>query len=407
MTSPSTLSPTLRTLPVPDRWCVHSYYSLCPYAPDGSGRMLIAGADRKTGEGEVIVLSAEGEILDRFGRHPVTPSFWHTGFWQSWSPDARFVYFQSGNDLRPSTTRRELATGKEVVVPGDMEGLPPSGEPGFSCSHSLLYAAGYGHPEKLYRPELAIVPFQERQKHGISSIDFGPPSSSELVLSTEEILQNHPQRERILEEDQRIKERLGPEEGLTLMTYCVRWNRQGTRCLFFFGNHCVDPRREEPKITSVFTADRELKEINLAVDISFDRRGVHWAWQPDGERLIGYGPRPENPGKTALAEVRYDGTGYRLLSDHHSGGHPSVSPADDNLIVTDESYGDGGAVVFISRETGEIVHRVQLPKYRGEKEDPGRNPNRVCHHPVFSHDGSRILCNSLPGTNAEMVEINL
>lgn len=398
----------VRHFPVADRWCLHSYYSLCPYAPDGSGRIVIAGGEPDKGEGEVLVLSADGEVLDRFGRHAVTPSFWHTGFWQSWSQDARYVYYQSGTDQAPQVTRRELASGVEVRVDEDLEGIPPSGEPGFSCSHSLLYAAGYGDKENRYRPELAVVPFQERTRHGISRLDFGPPTSS-LVLSTEAILELHPDRDRLREEDGKMRERLGnAQEGLTLMTYCVRWNRQGTRCLFYFGNHCVDKRRGEPKIAYVFTADRELKDVRLALDMSFERRGVHWAWQPDGERLIGYGPRLEAPGKTALAEVRYDGSDYRILSSHCSGGHPSVSPADDDLLVTDEGCADGkGAVVFISRQSGQEISRVTLPKYIGDKEPPGRNPLRVCHHPVFSHDGTRILCNSLAGQYAKLVEIQV
>ncbi|GHB92809.1 hypothetical protein [Cerasicoccus arenae] len=393
-----------RTLSVEGRWCLHSYYSLCPYAPDGSGRILIAGVDLENGQGEVMILSPDAKVLDRFGRNDVTPSFWHTGFWQSWSPDARFVYFQSGDEMNPQVIRRELSTGIEVQVSGDLEGIPPSGEPGLSCLHGLLYAAGYGHPERLYRPELATVPFQARDKHGISSLDFKKATTS-LLLSTNGILEIHPDRDRLHREDHIIRERLGPDEGLTLMTYCVRWNRQGTRCLFYFGNHCVDKRRGEPKITYVFTADRNLQDIHLALDLSFGRPGVHWAWQPDGERLIGYGPRLDVPGKIALAEVRYDGTGYRILSDHASGGHPTVSPVNDDLIVTDEGTPEGGAVLFISRQSGKEITRVALPKFVGERELPGRNANRICHHPVFSQDGSRVLCNSLPGRFAQLFEM--
>ncbi|NLB41892.1 MAG: hypothetical protein GX815_06460, partial [Clostridiales bacterium] len=50
----------LRRFPILDRWCVHSYYTLCPYAPDGSGRILIAGADLDSKFGEVLILSADG-----------------------------------------------------------------------------------------------------------------------------------------------------------------------------------------------------------------------------------------------------------------------------------------------------------------------------------------------------------
>lgn len=401
------MNTTVTQIPVPHRWCVHSYYTLCPYAPDGSGRFLIAGADPDSGFGEVMVLSSKGEVLDRFGWQPVIPSFWHTGFWQSWSPDSRYVYYQSGTMLRPVSVRRELQTGREVRVEGDLEGIPPSGEPGLSCSHGLLYAAGYGDGK--WKPEEAPVPFLERERHGMSQVSFDPPSES-LILTTQQILDQHPDRDRLLRADAQMRSRLGEGEGLTLMTYCVRWNRQGTRFLFYFGNHCVVAGRGEPKLSYVFTADRSLQDIHLALDLSFGRRGSHWGWQPDGETLIGYGPKPDGAAGTCIAEVRCDGSRYQRIADHstgYGGRHPSVSPADPDLIVTDEITATGGAVVFFSRRTQAEVGRVVLPKFRGAKEPPGRNPQRVCHHPVFAPDGKRVLCNTLPGREAAMAEILL
>lgn len=394
-----------RVFSVSDRWCVHSYYTLCPYAPDSSGRILCSGADLASGTAEVLILSPDGEVLDRFGSAPVTPSFWHTGFWQSWSPDARFVYFQSGTPLRPTTLRRELATGEQRLVVGDLEGIPPFGEPGLSCSHSLLYAAGYG--DGVYKPDQAHVPFQARDQHGISRLEFDPPGE-QLVLSTRDILEQHPQRDLLLKVDREVKARLGRDDGLTLMTYCVRWNPAGTRLLFYVGNHCVVKERGEPRLAYVFTADRELREIQLALDLSFDRRGVHWGWQPDNETLIGYGPRPDDAQRMCLAEVRFDGTGYRVLSDHDSGGHPSVCPADQDLIVSDENGpNQQGSVLFISRTSGKEIGRLRLPKYLGEREPSGRNAQRVCHHPVFNPQGDRVLCNTLPGRDGQLAETAL
>lgn len=392
----------IKTYPIAERWCVHSYYSLCPYAPDHSGRFLIAGADLDKMRAEVFVLSAEGNILNRFGSVPISPSFWHTGLWQSWSTDSKMVYFQSGTLQKPKTTRYNLETGESIEVAGDIEGAPPSGEPALSCSHGMLYAAGYGGNP--YNPAVSPVPFQTRDQHGISRIGFHPVQN-ELAISTQAILDQHPFRDQIYEADQQIKDRLGPDEGLTLMTYCVRWNRSGSRCLFFFGNHCVDKSRGEPKITTIFTADRNLSNIHVAIDLSFGRPGVHWSWQADEDWLIGYGPDPDKPGKICLAEVHFDGTGYRKICDHASGGHPSTSPANYDLIVTDEGSESGGNVLFISKSTGQTIQTVPLPKFIGESEPRGRNPLRICHHPVFNRSGDRVLCNSLPNKYSTLVEI--
>ena len=395
-------APSLRTFPLPDRWCLHGYYSLCPYATDGSDRILLAGVDLTTKNGEIIILGPDRSIEQRFSAGPVTEAFWHTGYWQTWSPDARAVYFQGGSLDRPLIRRRDLATGKEIQIEGDMEGSPPFGEPILSGLLGMLYAAGYG--DGRYKPDRAPVPFQSRDRHGLFAYTL-EPSTACLRFSVADILARHPQRERILAADRELAARLGTGEGLTLMIYCVRWNRAGTRCLFFFGNHCVVKERGEPKITSVLTLDRDLREIHLAIDLSFGRRGVHWSWQADNEHLIGYGPDPDDASRQCLAEVRYDGTGHRKLSDHASGGHPSTSPLDPDLIVTDEGTPTGGAVLFLSRRTGQTVARHELPKFLGDREPPGRNPLRVCHHPVFNHRGDRVLCNTLPGPHAVLAEI--
>lgn len=391
-----------RSFPVSNLWCVHSYYTLCPYAPDGSGRILAAGADLDKGTGEVLVLSPEGSVLDRFGEHPLNDAFYHTGWWQTWSPDARSVYYQAGSLKEPRIGKRDLVTGADALIDGDMEGAPPTGEPILSGLLGMLYAAGYG--DGRYKPDLAPVPFQARDRHGIFEYQIHSAKPA-LRLSVEQILHNSADRDRLLASDRELKSRLGSAEGLTLMTYCVRWSPDGSRFLFFFGNHCVVKEREEPGITYVMTANRAMNDLHVAMDLSYGRRGVHWSWQPDNEHLIGYGPHPEDPSRICLAEVRYDGSGYRMLSGHASGGHPSVSPSDPDLIVTDEGVPGGGAVVFLSKRNGQEISRVLLPKFLGDREPPGRNPLRVCHHPVFNRTGDRVLCNSLPGKNATLVEI--
>lgn len=392
-----------RPLPIADRWSLHAYYTLCPWAPDGSGRLLLAGADLGAGKGYVYILDKQGKVIDRFGEGALGSHFYHTGYWQTWSPDSRYVYYQTGSRVAPSITRRELATGRELTIDGDMEGAPPNGEPIVSGLMGMLYAAGYG--EGLYRPEQAPVPFAARERHGVFEHSFSP-AVSRLRLSVADILERHPQRDKLHAEDKAMRQRLGAGEGLTLMAYCVRWNPRGDRFLFFFGNHNVVKERGEPRLAYVFTSDRSFTDIHLAVDISYGRRGVHWSWHPDGEHLFGYGPSPDDPGRMCLAQVRYDGSDYRCVSPHSSGGHPSVCPTNYDLAVTDTG-GQPGQVVFIDTRSGQTIETVRLPRVDGETEPAGRNPYRVCHHPVFSRDGKRLLVNSLPGRDATPVELTL
>ncbi len=395
---------SIRALPVSDRWCVHSYYTLCPYAPDGSGRLLLAGADLARSTGEVLILDRDGAVVDRFGEGPLTTAFYHTGRWQTWSPDAQYVYYQSGSLSAPTITRRELATGHEATIKGDMEGAPPDGEPLLSGLMGMLYAAGYGTGH--YRPEAAPVPFQCREDHGLFETTFDPPRRR-LRLSVAEVLDRHPDRDAIRKADRQIKGRLGSDEGLTLMIYCVRWSPEGKRMLFYFGNHNVVKDRGEPRLSYVFTADRALEEVHLAVDMSFGRRGVHWSWHPDGEHLIGYGPDPHDEQAMCLAQVSYDGLDYKRLSRHASGGHPSVSPRDPHLVVTDNTRRNPGEVRFIDTKRDRCVKVYSLPRVYGDAEPPGRNPYRVCHHPAFNREGSKVLVNTLSERNAVVCEIEV
>ena len=57
----------MRRLSPEGMWSVHSYYTLCPYAPDGSGRILLSGADLDQNKTYVYIVSAEGRVLARFG----------------------------------------------------------------------------------------------------------------------------------------------------------------------------------------------------------------------------------------------------------------------------------------------------------------------------------------------------
>jgi len=241
----------IRSFPLPGRWTVHSYYSLDPYAPDGSGRILCAGADYEKNVGEVYVLDADGHVLDSFGRQRVGAIFYHTGLWQAWGRDAETVCYQAadGDMLHPRLRVRELKSGREWTADADMEGAPVYGEPIFYGMSGIYYAAGYG--DGRYHPEWSPVPFAERDRHGLFCVR---PSTGErrLVLSVNDVLAIHPLRERLLEEDERTAARTGTPA--TLMIYCARYNRSGSRILFHFGYHCTDRRRGRPHLLSLFTA---------------------------------------------------------------------------------------------------------------------------------------------------------
>ena len=60
-----------------DHWCLLSYYTVCPEAPDGSGRVLLGACDLHAGKACVAILDADGKVLDQFGSVPIDRNFWH------------------------------------------------------------------------------------------------------------------------------------------------------------------------------------------------------------------------------------------------------------------------------------------------------------------------------------------
>ena len=168
--------------------------------------------------------------------------------------------------------------------------------------------------------------------------------------------------------------------------------------LFHFGNHNVDKSRGEGRICYLFTAKHDLSDIRLVLNTGDGKVGVHFGWHPDGEHLIGYYTHPDAGGKLALCQVRYDGTDLRIISRHDSGGHPSISPIDDRLLITDE-YGKRGRMLAIDLTDDSVICDWKLPRTYGESVPAGRNPQLLDHHPVFTPDGKHIIFNALPDQN--------
>lgn len=382
-----------------DGWRVHAYYTLCPEAPDGSGRVLLACADLQTGRAQVCVAGPDGQILDRFGDVPVGSAFWHTGLWQSWSPDAQYVYYQTGSGEKPSVTRRALESGREdTIADADLEGAPTGYAPPMSGMLGMLYAAGYadGH----YHPEQSPIPFDARDAHGLFVYDFDR-LKRRLALSVQQALQAVPDA-RLAAWDQAQQARTG--NGLTLMIYCVRWSPDGSRLLFHLGNHCVDKRRGEPRVLKIFTADADLQNIRMALDLC-EKPGVHWSWQPDGQSLVGYGPDPQDATRLSLCAVQADGSNFRRLSQHASGGHPSIHPANPFIALTDTGT-EPGEVLLLDLREDRVLWSTRQARTWGEQ-TPGRNPNRVCHHPVFARDGRSVYFNRMEGPRSQLVRVSL
>ena len=384
-----------RDIIIPDRWSIHSYYTICPYAPDGSGRILLNCADLDGNYGEIVITASDGEILNRFGKNKLSDAFFHTGYWATWSPDGKKVYFQAGTLTEPKIGIYDIGTGRSIYADGDMEGAPPFGNPIISGLMGMLYTSGYSGG---FRPEEAPVPFDERDRHGIFRFDVHN-NTRELSISVNDILNACPDKEHLLWLDEKVKRDNNSKYGLTLMAYCVRWNTAGDKLLFYFGNHCANNARKEPRLAYIMTADREMKNIKCAVSGNM----CHWGWHPDNRHLLGY---MEKDGDAALYKVNYDGTELHKISSSKTMGHPSISPLYNNILVTD-NFEPVADIRMYDLTDDSVIHTFNVPRINTPKELPGRHRHRVCTHPVFSADGKRLLVNVLDGKYAHIREFIL
>ena len=389
----------MRRYSINNKWCIHSYYTISPYAPDNSERVLISGADLETNKGRIYILDKNSKILDCFGENTLFSAFFHTGYWQTWSADGKKVYYQAGTPEYPKIGIYDTISGDVLTADGDMEGTPPFGNPIVSGLMGMLYASGYADGK--YHPEKSPIPFEMRSKHGIFVNDVYN-NTCVLKLSIDDIIKRTGLTEKICELDNEVKARLGKNEKMTLMAYCVRWNRDGSRMLFYFGNHCTDARRKEKKVSMIFTCTKNFEELSLAIDLS-GKKACHWSWHPDGVHLIGY---VEVDREVVLGKVKYDGTDFEIISKSNTCGHPSICPTNHNILLTD-NYEKMGQVEVIDLTSDKAIRKIDVPRVYGEIELPGRNPMRICNHPTFSPDGKKIIMNALPGRYAELWEFAL
>lgn len=387
---------------IDDRWCIHSYYTISPYANDGSGRLLLSGANLDKNYGEIYVLNDDGKVTDIFGKNALYSAFYHTGYWQTWSEDSRYVYYQAGVPEKPKIGIYDTVCKKEYFADGDMEGAPPRGNVILSGLMGMLYAAGYADGK--YHKDRFPVAYDNRDAHGIFAFDIFN-NKKKLILSINDAIKmlEDEEKQKIYQADKKVKEIYGGNEKLTLMCYCVRWNRQGTRCLFYLGNHSAPSARDEESFGYIFTADKNFTDVHIALNLT-GKKSCHWSWHPDGEHIIGY---VEIDSVLCLAQVKYDGMELLKIHDSNTCGHVSVNPYNYKMAVTD-TYEKKGRVQILNLSENIIDDEYRVQRCNCDEEPRGRNPHRVCNHPVFIGEGNKLLVNCLEDRNAyvKIIEIN-
>jgi len=329
----------------------HAYYDVDPWSPDGS-TILFCSALPGQRDTTVWLMDADGSNMRSLG---TSDDFsYHIGCFPVWAPDGESVYWRDHREIDGErtlgTVRHFLTDGREEFLPFNVRQVSPQG---------LLLETRSADSE----PEKGLF---------VAEADG---SNRRMLASIDAILALSPSRERV------------EPEGLVLNLQNCKWNADGSRAFVVFAGR---DERGRAMFVEVYSVNVDGSGLTYSCSIAH-----HPIWHPDGERIL-------FNASDGMYLVNWDGTGLRKVSDCNV-GHPSVSP-DGSTIVTDGYGGDwGDALWLIDVETGEARKLCNVPNVHGRTHERGTQP-----HPVFSHDGTRVLYDSDESGRSQVyvVEVN-
>lgn len=371
------------TIVTPDDGCyIHTFFDVCPFSPSqrllAVTRIPVRGRDVRFGDRcDVCVIDLEARTIETVY---ATGAFGlQLGANLNWGATDRHLYT---NDLiggRAVCVRIDLETREVRAFEGPMYHLAPDERSavGFPLDLINVSQRGYGAPEA---PGFEPLPPGASETQGLWRTDLGS-GQTRLLASIA----------RLVRESGAAPER----PGGTFYLFHTKFNRQGTRLLQVLRYLDADPAVRRRSSLLTLAADGSDVRLALPADV-WAKGGHHPSWQPDGERLLMNLKLDSD--LLRFCELRYDGSGLRVLSERHPGsGHPSISPRGD-LLVTDayahESVAHGGDLVpirLLDLRSDEAVELCSISTLGA-----GAGVLRCDPHPAWSRDGARICFNGTP-----------
>lgn len=211
----------------------------------------------------------------------------------------------------------------------------------------------------------------------ITPLDGGP---SRMILSIADVLDRFPE--------------LRNQDGAYVLFH-TKWNPQGTRIMVCFFWMYPDGKGNR---NSILTMDPDGSNLALALHPDIWALGGHHPnWCPNGDDIL-MNAKP-NGEDLQLVQFRYDGSGFKTLSNTMRGsGHPTMYP-DCRHIITDcypYEEGEGATHVplrWIDLQTDSETALVQVPcvpDFAG-----ARGELRIDPHPAWDYQFKRVAINCL------------
>lgn len=342
------------------------YYDKTPW--DKTGRYLLAHentfCDHQPKPTEAITVGMvdlkDGDTFIPLGE--TVAWSWQQGAMLQWlgsAPDREVIY-NSLTDGKPSSTVRDIHTGKTRTLPMPVYTVSSDGRralsPDFARTHRLR--PGYGYVS--YPEEFAGDPAPE--KLGIRHLDL-TTGKHEQILSLRQIVAYKP--------DERFA---GCDHGIEH----VVWNPGGTRFIFLHRWRAG----EKPWLTRVYTAKPDGTDLRLHLDTGM---ASHFDWRDD-HTLLFWAKTPAQGNKFFTLDVRTDEitlVGDGVLTQD---GHCSYSP--DRKWILNDTYPDKARMQWLMLFKVATGRRFDLNQFHSPPAFTG--PVRCDLHPRWNRDGTMV-----------------
>lgn len=374
-----------------------TYFDVCPWSP--SERYMVVSKFPFQHRMPVVGDVAEVCVIDLYEesiRTVYRTRSWglQTGTNAQWGASDRHVFCNDIIDGRAVCVRIDLDTGETTAFAGPMYSVAPdeSCVVGFPLELFDVTQLGYGCPPKV-PGVFKTLPSGASDTEGIWRTDL-KTNEKTLIVSLADAAALLPPP---------------PYERYTFYFWHSKFNRQGTRiyqvlrCLDDTGS---DGQRNPVNLT--FRPDGSELYYTTPDYPVWGAGGGHPNWHADGEHLVRH--LKFEDGKNYFVQFRYDGTGFRKLSDKIlGGGHPSVEIR-SRYLITDvarkTTKGRTIGVRLVDLQAEEEMRLCTLGTIHWEM--VGDDPVfRLDGHPVWSRDYKKVSFQAAPDGNRQLFVIDL
>jgi hypothetical protein len=345
----------------------HTYYDICPWSHDE--RFIVFSSARRSGRWREIGLdglasdSGTVNLLDTATMEitqVIDQAIYlrHGGTFCMWNPLRHRFYYHA---TEHASVGLDLETGDTHQVPGRVRQVSPDGE-------------------------LFAVPMHGGRDGGQgSAVGVLDESGGEprLLVDRARLHEMTPNRHEF------------PPEAMTLGNF--KWHPDSEHLLIAMWVHGYPMRGHDAPACrrSLYVATRDGSEVRWLTHF-----GGHHSWAPDGSRVLFVDYREGEHDGTAqgryLHTVDFDGSNRTQIFDQVAGSHPLMHPTKNLVVDFDE---DTVYVVNLDTQRREVLARFRR---RFDGTHKGTHP-----HPVWNHDGTKVLYNSAETGQCELYLIDM